>query len=334
MRPFISILALCATLSIAGLLIAAPRASAGSSSFLERRLTHSPSPRTATPSIGLITEYPLPKGSFEPLMIAQGPDGALWFTENSAQVGRISTAGAITEFQVSNLSPWGITAGPDGALWFTYLSGMIGRISTSGQLTEYRVPGSGPLLTGITAGPDGALWFDVDTGVSRIDVSGHITQFANVYGFYGITTGSDGAVWFAQGSNIGRLTTGGSYTTYPVRGQNVEYVATGPDHKVWFTQHFYCNVALVGNITTTGRIVQYHLPRCSEPTGIAAGPDGAMWFTELRFDRIDRITRSGKITRYKIPTGGAGAYGITAGPDGAMWFTERGSHRIGRIQAI
>jgi virginiamycin B lyase len=289
--------------------------------------------RHATALVGQITEYPLPKGAFGPAMIAQGPDGALWFTENSAQIGRITTSGAITEFKVSSLSPWGITAGPDGALWFTYLSGVVGRITTSGQLTEYRVP-SLPILTGITAGPDGALWFDVNTGVSRISVSGHITRFANVYGFYGITTGSDGALWFAQGSNIGRLTTGGSYTTHLVRGQNVQYVATGPDHKVWFTQHLRCNVALVGNITTTGQIVQYHAPRCSEPTGIAAGPDGAMWFTELRNDHIDRITLNGQITRYKIPTGGAGAYGITAGPDGAMWFTERGPNKIGRIQAI
>lgn len=334
MRPFISILALGTILSIAGLLVVASRASAGSSSSLQRRLTHSTSPRTVTPSIGLITEYPLPKGSFEPLMIAQGPDGALWFTENSAQIGRISTAGAITEFQVSSLSPWGITAGPDGALWFTYLSGMIGRLTTGGQLTNYRMPGSAQILTGITAGPDGALWFNVDTGIGRISVSGHITQFPQAPGLYGITTGSDGALWFGAGGGVGRLTTAGSVTYYSVRGQNVQYVAAGPNHKVWFTQHFYCNVALVGNITTTGQIVQYHLPRCSEPTGIAPGPDGAMWFTELRFDRIDRITLSGQITRYKIPTGGAGAYGITAGPDGAMWFTERGAHRIGRIQAI
>jgi virginiamycin B lyase len=59
-----------------------------------------------------------------------------------------------------------------------------------------------------------------------------------------------------------------------------------------------------------------------------------MWFTELRYDRIDRVTLSGRITRYKIPTGGAGAYGIAAGPDGTMWFTERGANKIGRIQAI
>jgi virginiamycin B lyase len=301
----------------------------------ERFGTAAVSRHATTPQIGQITEFPLPKGSTGPFIIAQGPDGALWFTEiYSTQIGRITTSGGITEFNVSNLRPWGIASGPDGALWFTYEDGAVGRISTDGQLTEYRVPGSLHLLYSITAGSDGALWFSMGTGIGRITVSGQITQFPQAPSYLGITSGPDGALWYGAGGGVGRLTTAGSVTLYPIHGQNVQYVATGPDHKIWFTQHLACNVAFVGNITTTGQIVQYHPLRCSEPTGIAAGPDGAMWFTELNYDHIDRITLNGQITRYKIPTGGAGAYGITAGPDGAMWFTERGAHKIGRIQAI
>ena len=60
---------------------------------------------------------------------------------------------------------------------------------------------------------------------------------------------------------------------------------------------------------------------------ITSGPDGALWFTAD--EAIGRITTSGRITMFPLPTGSSGS-GITSGPDGALWFTEyRG--KIGRI---
>jgi streptogramin lyase len=45
------------------------------------------------------TEFPIPTANSEPIGIAPGPDGALWFTEPLVnKIGRITTAGAITEF--------------------------------------------------------------------------------------------------------------------------------------------------------------------------------------------------------------------------------------------
>ena len=54
---------------------------------------------------------------------------------------------------------------------------------------------------------------------------------------------------------------------------------------------------------------------------IALGPDLALWFTEQNVGQIGRITTSGVVTEYKLPSGIWGPTGITAGPDGAMWFT-------------
>ena len=67
------------------------------------------------------------------------------------------------------------------------------------------------------------------------------------------------------------------------------------------------------------------------PFGITAGPDGALWFTEFANNTIGRISTTGVISEYPIPTIGAGPYGITAGPDGALWFTEFYGNQIGRI---
>jgi len=69
--------------------------------------------------------FRIPTPSAGPTGIVTGSDNNLWFTENTAnKIGRITTAGAITEFPITSLSaPYGITSGPDGNLWFTENAG-------------------------------------------------------------------------------------------------------------------------------------------------------------------------------------------------------------------
>jgi PAS domain S-box-containing protein len=86
---------------------------------------------TASPSI---REFGVPTPNGLPIGITHGPDGNLWFTERHA-IGRITTAGAVTEFSAGispNSEPFGITAGPDGNLWFAEFTGhQIGRLDLS-----------------------------------------------------------------------------------------------------------------------------------------------------------------------------------------------------------
>ncbi len=76
---------------------------------------------------------------------------------------------------------------------------------------------------------------------------------------------------------------------------------------------------------------EYNVPTAmSWPTGIAVGSDGALWFTEQLSQKIGRITTSGVVTEYPLPSSGGGSpFGIAAGPDGALWFVTQGA--IGRI---
>src|SRR5262249_14711943 len=64
-----------------------------------------------------------------------------------------------------------------------------------------------------------------------------------------------------------------------------------------------------------------------------AGPDGNLWFTENDSvsNRIGRITTSGQVTEFPIPTSGANPFGITVGPDNSLWFTAEFGNKIGRI---
>jgi virginiamycin B lyase len=248
-------------------------------------------------SAAAIDEFPVPNGG-NPGGITAGPDGALWFTqETSGEIGRMTTTGAVTEFPVTSPTTGvaaldQIVAGPDGRLWFTMpRDHAIGAITTAGGFTPYLLPAT-VQPEGITVGPDGNLWFtDFFNQVGRITPGG----VANLYVATGpgpsdITTGPDGALWFTEagGNSIGRATTGGA----PLPGIPVP---------------------------TPG----------SEPTGITYVPGSGLWFTESGANQIGHIPLSGGIVEY--PGTAPGPSAIAAGRDGALWFTEFLGNKIGRI---
>jgi virginiamycin B lyase len=125
--------------------------------------------------------------------------------ERSDSIGRITTAGAITEYAVptANSVPSSIAAGSDGALWFTENGGQkIGRITTAGAISEYPLPNANANPDGMAEGPDGAVWFIEQAQVGRITTSGTIVSYplasAATDSINGMVTGPDGAVWFTE----------------------------------------------------------------------------------------------------------------------------------------
>ena len=165
-----------------------PTRSAGS-----RRPASSPSFRSPRPAA-------VPRG------IAAGPDGNLWFTENSAnKIGRITTAGVITEFPIPTAGSGPSVSRPAR----TATSGsprpanQIGRITTAGVITEFPIPTAGSSPAGIAAGPDGNLWFTESNAnkIGRITTAGVITEFpipTAGSGPFGIAAGPDGNLWFTE----------------------------------------------------------------------------------------------------------------------------------------
>jgi len=99
---------------------------------------------------GVITEFPSPTASAE---ITTGPDGNLWFTEDTPanKIVRITPAGVVTEFVVptANSRPSGITTGPDGNLWFTE--------GTGNKIVKAVIPGSVPSIHPATGGNAGSV---------------------------------------------------------------------------------------------------------------------------------------------------------------------------------
>jgi streptogramin lyase len=133
-------------------------------------------------TLGSLAAYGSFSGGANITRITAGPDGAIWFTENGAsKVGRITTAGVITEYSLplGASSPNGVLAGADGNVWVAEgARKRIARIGTGangttlGSITEY----VGTAATGFTAqgsksgaiGPDGNLWFLESTPTSNV----------------------------------------------------------------------------------------------------------------------------------------------------------------------
>lgn len=119
---------------------------------------------------GVVTgQFAIPRQTdSRPGRLTVGPDGALWFTQpNDGQVGRITTDGVVTEYDLpAGSRPHGITTGGDGALWFTssdspatnFLS-YVGRLHpATGEITTFPLEADAT-ADDITLGPDGNLYF-------------------------------------------------------------------------------------------------------------------------------------------------------------------------------
>ena len=231
------------------------------------------------------------------------------------------SAAVFTTIQLPSANTYlgGITTGPDSNLWLTECDpDKIARVTTDGTITEFQVPTPNACPASIISGPDGAVWFVENAAIGRITTAGVITEFpvpapplaGSASGPSGLAFGPDGNLWFDYASPIASCGEG-----------------TASDIMVMST---------AGSILAT-----YATPTAdSGPALIIAGPDGNMWFGEDNANKMGRITMSGVITEFPIPTppelpntceGGSAVGGVTAGPDGNVWFSERSTPQIGRI---
>ena len=87
------------------------------------------------------------------------------------------------------------------------------------------------------------------------------------------------------------------------------------------------------NLAAENVIFRYPLPHANSfPSYMATGSDKNVWFTENNAARIGKITPSGVVTEYAIPSRQTG-YDIAAGATGTLWFSESGGI-IGKITTV
>lgn len=172
---------------------------------------------------------------------------------------------------------------------------------------------SGP---GASAAPAGTITeYPVKAGTAPVDLvlsaTGNAVQFAEP------RTGTLGTV-----GEKGRY----SRNALPLVHGRPTAVAVGADHGLWIT----LPAAATVERWAAGKVRRFALPPGSAPGGITAG-SAALWLCATGTNRIARLSLTGGLHEYRVPTAHAGLARITVGPDGRVWFTEHAADRVGRL---
>ena len=145
-----------------------------------------------------------------------------------------------------------------------------------------------------------------------------------------MVAGQDGSLWFVLNglgpegeALIGYTSPSGVGRVLPITvGLSVESsFTTGPDGNLWFTIPYQ---NLIARVTPTGTLSEFPVSPIpgggadSDPVEITAGADGNLWFTQT--GAIGRITPSGVITQFALPSPDQQAGEIRLAPDGDLWF--------------
>ncbi len=305
-----------------------------------------------TPPPAVVAQYTIPTASSQPMGIAVGSDGNLWFTEFAAsKLGQLLHGGHIME-QVTpsrKAEPNGIASGsgPNLNLWFTETSrATVGQITVAGQpFVEYQLPDPAARPVGITLGSDGNMWL-TDQGTNSIWRIQSIrrkpfvkfTQFrltGNAQPLT-ITNGPDDALWFTEpGTNsIGRLPISGSPLNeykVPTADSKPTGIAPSLDNALWFTEE---KSLKIGRISTSGVVTaEYPLPGAVTPNQILQGVDGNFYFTDTAGNKIGQFFfRGHNVNYYRIPTPNSEPTAMVLGIDSQIYLVETAGNKIAQFR--
>jgi streptogramin lyase len=108
-------------------------------------------------------------------------------------------------------------------------------------------------------------------------------------------------------------------------------ITTGPDGNLWFTEKWGNKVGYIDPNTRAIKefsLSQIDPPGYNYPMGITSGPDGNLWVADDNSGQISKITTTGNITYYPLPSN-LHPTSIVTGPDGNLWFTAWYNNTIG-----
>lgn len=207
----------------------------------------------------------------------------IWFTgKRTSTVGKISpNNGKVEHFELPSLGavPIYLHSGPDGNMWGTELfTSKILHVTPKGEVTEFTIPTSNSRPIAIKPDPTGDyMWFTEEAGnkVGRIDMQGNIDEFAvpatqpNQI-LAGLTFDSQGNLWVQSYIDQNNPTPEGN--DYIIKFDKSILRAPAGD---------LSNVAITYYKVPTAKTVMHR---------IKEGKDGNIYFTELKQDKIGKVT--------------------------------------------
>jgi len=232
---------------------------------------------------GTVITYASPIPS--PNDIVAGPDGNMWFSSFSPEMGYITPQGAIRVFNIGNASS-GIALGPDDNIWFAMPAAIppsVGKITPSGAVTTYQT--GGVPFDFITPGPEGSNRMYLASGATG-DLG-----IVQMNGTYTAIAGPPGS----RGSN------------------DIQLI----NDQVWFIAEEVGTTKLTRLLNDSG-FAQIENPALPDPAAIGVGLDGTMWVVDPS-PTVAHVTTGGAVVSAYNP-GGLPRSSLQA-QDGNVWVT-------------
>jgi virginiamycin B lyase len=301
-------------------------------------------------------QFKVPTANSQPRDITNGSDGNRWFTEGTeftnapARIGRISPAGAVTEFQPTVADGCNfciltdIQQGQGDLVYITSNDAFLMRfnVQTLAFETPVEMPNSSAL------GGQLAVHGDV---VFITDFNNHLVwRYNTITGTFDsfpadpadIAVDAAGNAWFTEtqrnedfSTNIARIDAVTGEVTRTVTAPAARAITVSPtDGKVWFAARFVsAGVSQgVGYLDpSNGNAVTFFPVDNTGPSGIAAAPDGTIWFTQETMGNAASVTNDGVITEGKTVRD-SGPAGITVAPNGDPWYAMPPANKIATLQ--
>ncbi len=276
-------------------------------------------------------------------------------TRSNGSTQSAVTTGNFTEFSLpAGVNPSDLTRGPYDTVYFKSNSGgpatIYEMLATTGHVYAFTAP-SPYQGTGFDAivSYNRSVTFVVFIPINENEFFlAHITP-EHTFSFegaayleYGIMTnlalGPDGNPWYGYCIDPCLGGQDGSVVPPGTRLDDADVpsaITPGPGGYMYVTTNVagpFPPASRVYVLSTSGAILRtVDFPAGSNLQGIATGSDHNLWITEPGINKIARMTPTGSVTQFALPTANAGPDRIVGSYDSALFFTEKTANKIGRI---
>lgn len=306
-------------------------------------------PGLGSPALATTQVIPVPTSAAGLGRIVTSPDGTMWFVEQDAnKVGRITTGGQITEFELpadsDSTKTYDLDVAPDGTVWVIYDSGRrIRHLAADGSILGDGELGGSPYGEEVRVAPDGTVWvtmaFD-EQYIVRIVGSTIYSHPNSPECEDSLGIARDGTPWCREGDGLIKVAADGSGGVRYPAGNYAAYpyaIAPGPVGSIWFGRYFGGTMFTspddgeVGYLDAgTGAITAFNTGDRTAPADLVQGPDGNMWFTSIGpAAGIGHISPQGRGALTAI--GGYEPESLTFAPDGSIFATDPTNNVILRV---
>jgi virginiamycin B lyase len=204
------------------------------------------------------------------------------------------------------------------------------------DIVEYAMANATDIPTAIAVGPDGTAWFTIDfadaIGIIRNGKIERLPTGKKNLEPVGLAVDASGAAWYtdAPAVRIARITPAGEITSVPLGTPiaRLARLAAGADGTVWFAESTRYGFTRLKN----GVLTRYVAPSVrGGPYGIALDQHGNAWGTLQSGNRLVRISTTGEITEFEVPTPGSSPTDVVVDGAGSVWFLEFRGNKIGKF---